>query len=155
MIKEIQKQDIKEVLPLIELMYNIHQVELPFFMPPLASLDILEEGLAKMITLEGFYQFVYRSEGKIVGYMDMSVHAPHMDLLFPCDATMIFDTLILYPEYRGQNIAEKMIDFAKQHAKNLGFKTMELHVLTAFPKLHDHYKKHGFKDVSNYMTCEL
>ncbi len=155
MIREIQTQDIKEVLPLLELMYNIHQVKLPFFMPPLESVSILEEGLTKMMALEGFYQFVYRSEGKIIGYMDMSIHAPHMDLLFPSEASMIFDTLILYPEYRGQNIAEEMIDFAKQHAKNLGFKTMQLHVLEAFPKLHHYYQKHGFKDISNYMTCDL
>ena len=155
MIKEIQTQDIKEVLPLIELMYNIHQVEIPFFMPPLESLIILEERLTKMMALEGFYQFVYRSEGKITGYMDMSVHGPHMDLLFTSDATMIFDTLILYPEYRGQNIAEEMIAFAKQHAKSLGFETLELHVLTTFPKLHNYYKKHGFKDITNYMTCDL
>lgn len=155
MIEEIQKQDIKEVLPLLELMYNIHQVELPYFMPPLASLDILEEGLTKIIALEGFYQFVYKSEGKIIGYMDMSIHDPHMDLIFPSEANIILDTLILYPEYRGQNIAEEMIAFARQYAKDLGFKTMELHVLTAFPKLRSYYQKQGFKDVSNYMTCEL
>ena len=155
MIREIQKQDIKEVLPLLELMYNIHQVEIPFFMPPLESVAILEERLTKMMRLEGFYQFVYISEGKIAGYMDMSVHGPHMDLLFTSDATIILDTLILYPEYRGQNIAEKMIAFARQHAKGLGFNTMELHVLTSFPNLHDHYKKHGFKDITNYMTCDL
>jgi len=155
MIRAIQTQDIKEVLPLLELMYNIHQVEIPYFMPPLESVAILEERLTKMMALEGFYQFVYKLEGKIVGYMDMSVHGPHMDLLFSPEATIILDTLILYPEYRGQNFAEEMIAFARQHAKSLGFRSMELHVLTAFPKLHNYYQKHGFKDITTYMSCEL
>ncbi|MDK2818858.1 MAG: GNAT family N-acetyltransferase [Spirochaetota bacterium] len=155
MIQSIQKNEVKEVLPLLELMYNIHQVEIPYFMNPLESLDILEDRLMKMIDLDGFYQFVYKLEDKIIAYMDISKYEAHIDLLFPTKPSIILDTLIVHPDYRGQHFAEEMIEFARQHAKSLGFATMELHALTAFKNLNKYYQKHGFKNISNYMTCKL
>lgn len=155
MIRAIQKKDVKEVLPLIEWMYNNHQEEVPYFMEPLESVDILEDRLYKMMKLKGFYQFVYELNKKIIGYMDISIHEEHMDLLFPSEQSIILDTLVLYPEYRGQNFAGEMIYFACEHAKNLGFNSMQIHALTAFPKLTQYYQKFGFKNISTYMTYDL
>lgn len=57
-------------------------------------------------------------------------------------------TLFVTEEYRGQKISEKLIDFANEYAKGLGFD--RTYIPTEFVDLYEKYGYCYIKDIVNY-----
>ncbi|MGL4389237.1 MAG: GNAT family N-acetyltransferase [Brevinema sp.] len=155
MVRAMTKNDFSSVISLIKEIHSIHYNIHPSFFRSYDSDDEILQNLDKMFGSSKYYHFVAEINGQIVGYMDLSTHPAHNDLLFPSAETIFVETLVVDPKFRGQNLGERLIDVAKQHAKNLGFKSLELLVLTSFEKVHQLYQKLDFKDVAYLMTYDL
>ncbi|MGL4563221.1 MAG: GNAT family N-acetyltransferase [Brevinema sp.] len=155
MIRKMTHDDLPKVLPLIKEIHKLHFEKLPKFIRPYHSDDEILKNLDTMFKQDGYFHFVYEMNGEIVAFMDMSINPSHDDLLFYGTETLFLDSLVVDPLYRKHGIAGKMIEYAKKHAKELGFRSLQLFVLTHFEHVHQYYQKLGFQDVSYLMTYDL
>ncbi len=88
--------------------------------------------------------FVAMMDGQIVGMVTImkSDYYP-LPEVFPW-----ISTLFVSEEYRGNRISQKLIDFANQYAKNIGFD--KTYIPTEYIGLYEKYGYCYVKDIVNY-----
>ncbi len=85
-------------------------------------------------------------EGTAAGYMQMEATAP---------GNFTLDKMAVLPEYRGQGVGAKMVEYATAYACKHGGTTLTISVFAMDKSLIDWYTRHGFVLSGTEMKKEL
>lgn len=66
--------------------------------------------------------------------------------LEPKGKSLHFGLLTVTDEFKGKGLAPAMIEAIEKHAKQIGFRTLELDYMSVAPWLKNYYEKHGFTE---------
>jgi ribosomal protein S18 acetylase RimI-like enzyme len=136
-------EEIKPALPhqlelIQELAYEIWPVhysgiismnQIEYMLRLLYSLPALEEQVA-----QGHSFYILWNKETAIGFLGIKDHG---------EGDLKIEKLYLKQEFRGSGLGKKMINFALEHAKNMGFTSVILNVNRLNPSF-EFYKKAGF-----------
>lgn len=122
-----------------------------------ATKEVVDAYISEKYSLEAFkreleedrniYHIIHH-DGKPVGYSKIILNAAHEDIAKP-NVTKL-ERLYLLKEYFGKHLAQELVEFNINYAKNSWQEGMWLYVWTENSRAVAFYKKAGFKVIGAY-----
>jgi ribosomal protein S18 acetylase RimI-like enzyme len=78
--------------------------------------------------------YVIEEHAKIVGVL----------VIWPVDDAMLIENVATHPDYQGQGIGQRLLDFAEVKAREAGLNEMRLYTNEKFTANQDYYRKCGY-----------
>lgn len=138
MIKQITKENIPECVKVIRESFLTVAEEFgitPENAPRFTAFAVDEDRLYWQFDSEHRPMTAYFENGKIVGYYSLSIVGNGV-----CE----LNNLCTLPAYRHNKIGEKLLEYAFEQAKKLGFTKMQLGIVEENKRMRKWYENHGF-----------
>ncbi|HFH7277618.1 TPA: N-acetyltransferase family protein [Streptococcus agalactiae] len=150
MIRRAKEKDLPDIAELLKQILMLHHEVRPDIFHTRGS-KFSKEQLKEMLMDESRPIFVYESdEGKVVAHLFLQLQEKR-DLPRKSFKTLYIDDLCIDEEVRGQQIGQKLIDFARQYAKKDGCYNITLNVWNDNQRAVSFYEKLGFKPQQTQM----
>lgn len=138
MIKQITKENIPECVKVIRESFGTVAEEFgitPENAPSFTAFAVDADRLYWQFDSEHRPMSAYFEDGKIVGYYSLSVAG---------DGVCELNNLCTLPAYRHNKIGEKLLEYAFEQSKRLGFTKMQLSIVEENKRMRKWYENHGF-----------
>jgi len=99
--------------------------------------------------------FIAIETGIVVGMMALKDEAPdeykQISWNIQGDKVLFIHRMAIYPGWENKGVAEHLISYATEHAKNTGFSCIRLDISELQNDLEELYEKQGFKNAGKFL----
>lgn len=143
-IRRANKNDIKDILVLLEQVLKIHNKIRPDIFKE-DGYKYTPEQLETIISDDSKPVYVYDIDGVVVAHAFCWIRISEETPAKKKRKTMFIDDLVVRDDYRGKGLGRAMLDYVKQQAKSIGCVSVMLDVWDGNDSAMEFYNKNGFK----------
>ncbi len=143
-IRRASKNDIKDILVLLEQVLKIHNKIRPDIFKE-DGYKYSREQLEAIIADDSKPVYVYDIDGVVVAHAFCWIRISEETPAKVKRKTMFIDDLVVRDDYRGKGIGTTMLEYVKKEAKGIGCVSVTLDVWDGNDPAIEFYNKNGFK----------
>lgn len=147
-VRQSCDNDAEAVYGLLKIIAELHKNARPDMFPNLESKYTLDE-VRERLSKEDNGVFVSETDGVVNGYVFCDI------LTEGCGMTLYVDDLCVDPSARRQGIASKLMDRAKEYAKEKNCRMIMLNVWEFNESALDFYEKYGFTTRTRHLELTI
>ena len=153
-IRKIQKEDRKQIIPLLEQVSRLHIKRRADIFKTKKYQDIDKYAL-ELISNKEKITFVAEQENKILGIIVLKIKEVKNHINLKDSKTLWVDELCVNKENRGEGIGKQLINKAKEIAKELNCIRLELNCWEMNKEAIAFYEKQGMQTQRRIMELKL
>ena len=152
MIRRAEERDIPRLLELLKQVNQVHFELRPDLFKKETKYNAND--LERLLKNEDHVIFVYDDEG-VQGYLFSEIKDYTKNQLLQPIKTLYIDDLCVDEQSRGNHVGKKLLEHAKEYAKENHFHNITLHVWEGNDSAYEFYKRNGMKEQSRTMEMIL